>query len=137
MKHGMYRGLFPLALLALVIACGGPGVAASDSGSEQADRKQQQDHKQKQSKTKDGGASLTGCIDEQNGKYVMVNDRTLDPIADLQADGFDTEDFAKHMGHKVTVRGTSNPGENRPLFKVRSIEAVSDTCAPQSLSRDN
>jgi len=63
----------------------------------------------------------------------MVNDRTLDPIADLEAEGFETEGFAKHMGHKVTVRGTSNPGENRPLFKVRSIETVSDTCAPQSV----
>jgi len=111
-----------------------PIVAASGSGSEQADRKQQQE--QKQSKAKSGGASLTGCIDEQNGKYIMVDDRTLDPIADLQAEGFETEGFAKHMGHKVTVRGTSSPGEGRPLFKVRSIEAVSDTCAPQSLSRD-
>jgi len=131
----MYRRLVPLTLLALVFACSRPGVAASDSGSEQADRKQQQDQKQKQSKAKDGGASLTGCIDEQNGHYVMIDDRTLDPIANLQAEGFDTEDFAKHVGHKVTVRGTSNQGETRPLFKVRSIEAVSDTCAPQSLSR--
>jgi hypothetical protein len=133
----MYRRLIPLTLLALVFAGSRPGVAASDSGSEQADRKQQQDQKQKQSKAKDGGASLTGCIDEQNGKYVMVNDRTLDPIADLQAEGFETEGFAKHMGHKVTVRGTSNPGETRPLFKVRSIEEISDTCAPQSLNRVN
>jgi len=133
----MYRRLVPLTLLALVFAWSRPGVAASDSGSEQADRKQQQEQKQKQSKVKDGGASLTGCIDEQNGHYVMVNDRTLDPIADLQAEGFETEGFAKHMGHKVTVRGTSNPGESRPLFKVRSIEAISDTCAPQSPSSVN
>jgi len=132
----MDRRLIPLTMLALVFAWGRPGVAASDSGSEQADRKQQE-QKQKQSKAKDSGASLTGCIDEQNGHYVMVNDRTLDPIADLQAEGFETEGFAKHMGHKVTVRGTSSPGETRPLFKVRSIEAISDTCAPQSLSRVN
>jgi len=133
----MYRRWVPLTLLALVFAWNRPGVAASDSGSEQADRKQQQDQKEKPSKSKDGGASLTGCVDEQNGHYVMVDDRTLDPIADLQAEGFETEGFAKHMGHKVTVRGTSNPGQTRPLFKVRSIEAVSDTCAPQSLSRVN
>jgi len=120
-------------LLALVSAWNLPGVAAPNSGSEQADLKQQkQDQKQKQSKAKDTGASLTGCIDEQNGHYVMISDRTLDPIADLEAEGFETEGFAKHVGHKVTVRGTSNPGETRPLFKVRSIEAISDTCAPQS-----
>jgi len=133
----MYRGWAPLTILALAFTWNRPVVAASDSGSEQADRSQQQEQKQKQSKSKDGGAFLTGCVDEQNGHYVMVDDRTLDPIADLQAEGFETEGFAKHMGHKVTVRGTSNPGQTRPLFKVRSIETVSDTCAPQSLSRVN
>lgn len=127
----MYRRLVPLTLLALVFAWSRPGVAASESGSEQADRKQQQDQKQKQSKAKDGGASLTGCIDEQNGHYIMVNDRTLDPIADLQAEGFETEGFAKHMGHKVTVRGTLNSSGTIPLFKVSSIEVVSETCQPQ------
>jgi hypothetical protein len=126
----LYRRLSSLALLAVVSAW---SFAASNSGSEQANLQQKQDQKQKQSKSKDSGASLTGCIDEQNGRYVMISDRTLDPIADLEAEGFETEGFAKHVGHKVTVRGTSNPGETRPLFKVRSIEAISDTCAPQSL----
>ena len=74
---------------------------------------------------------MTGCIDEDNGRYILVDDRELKPIADLQAEGFPTEGFAKHVGHKVIVRGISSPGENRPLFKVRSIETVSETCAPQ------
>jgi hypothetical protein len=129
----MYRRSVSLALLALLSAWSVPGVAASNSGSEQADLQQKQDQKQKPSKAKDSGASLTGCIDEQNGHYVMISDHSRDLIADLEAEGFETEGFAKHVGHKVTVRGTSNPGETRPLFKVRSIEAVSDTCAPQSL----
>lgn len=80
---------------------------------------------------KTGKPSLTGCLDEQDGHYVLVDDRTLTPVADLEADGFPTEGFAKHVGHKVTVRGTSNSGAVRPLFKVRSIETVSETCAPQ------
>ncbi|MBZ5729007.1 MAG: hypothetical protein LAP87_29030 [Acidobacteriia bacterium] len=89
--------------------------------------------KQEGSKSKPKGkeASMTGCIDQQEGHYVLVNDRTLAAIADLVADGFPTEGFAKHLGHKVTVRGTSDPGEARPSFKVRTIETVSDTCAPQ------
>lgn len=74
---------------------------------------------------------MTGCIDEDNGRYILVDEKELKPIADLVADGFPTEGFAKHMGHKVTVRGTSSPGSARPLFKVRSIETVSETCAPQ------
>ncbi|HXS96228.1 MAG TPA: hypothetical protein VN736_16610 [Candidatus Limnocylindrales bacterium] len=74
---------------------------------------------------------MTGCVDEQDGKYVLVDDRTLNPIASLEADGFPTEGFAKHMGHKVTVRGTSSTGGAKPVFKVRTIEPVADTCAPQ------
>jgi hypothetical protein len=68
---------------------------------------------------------------------LMIDDRTRDPIADLAAEGFETEGFAKHVGHKVTVRGTSSSGETRPLFRVRSIETISDTCGPQSFSRGN
>jgi hypothetical protein len=91
---------------------------------------------QSQSKAQEGkkkvasGASLSGCVDQQDGRYVLVDDRSLDPVADLEADGFPTEGFAKHMGHKVTIRGTSNSGSTRPLFKVRTIETVSETCAP-------
>ena len=83
-----------------------------------------------QAKTAAKATSMTGCIDEDHGQYILVDDRELKPIADLQAEGFPTEGFAQHMGHKVIVRGTSNPGDVRPLFKVRSIETVSDTCAP-------
>jgi hypothetical protein len=77
------------------------------------------------------GTSLTGCVDEQDGHYILTDDRELTPIANLEADGFPQEGFAKHMGHKVTVRGTSSPGDPRPTFKVRSITTVSETCAPQ------
>jgi hypothetical protein len=76
------------------------------------------------------GSSLSGCVDQQDGRYVLVDDRNLSPVADLEADGFPTEGFAKHMGHKVTVRGTSNSGSTRPVFKVRSVETISETCAP-------
>jgi hypothetical protein len=76
------------------------------------------------------GSSLTGCVDEKEGHYILVDDRSLSPVADLEADGFPTEGFAKHVGHKVTVRGTSSSGSTRPVFKVRSIATLSETCAP-------
>ncbi len=81
--------------------------------------------------SKDQTKSMTGCIDEQKGRYLLVNDRNMGPIADLEAVGFPPEGFAKYLGHKVTVRGTVTPGESRPTIKVRSIETVSDVCAPQ------
>jgi hypothetical protein len=76
--------------------------------------------------------SLTGCVDEQEGRYILVDERNLNPIADLVADGFPTEGFAKHVGHKVIVRGASGPEGAHPVFRVRNIETVSEVCAPQS-----
>jgi hypothetical protein len=90
---------------------------------------QKQDKAKTEQKAKT--ASLTGCVDEKEGRYVLLDERTLNPVADLEADGFETEGFAKHVGHKVTVRGTSKPGGEVPVFKVRSIQTISDTCAPQ------
>ena len=85
----------------------------------------------KNSKPKSDAVSMTGCIDEDNGRYVLINDRTRATIANLEADGFPVEGFAKHLGHKVTVRGTVNPDSNVPLVRVRSVETISETCEPQ------
>jgi hypothetical protein len=75
---------------------------------------------------------MTGCIDEAEGRYVLIDDRTRGTIASLEADGFETEGFAKHVGHKVTVRGTSISGGTLPTFRVRSIETISETCEAQT-----
>ena len=104
---------------------GGFAVAAGLAGA-------QQKKQPSKSATKSAGASLTGCVDQQDGRFVLVDDRTLSPIADLAAEGFPQNGFAKHLGHKVTVRGTSTAGETRPLFRVRSVATVSDVCAPDT-----
>jgi len=76
-------------------------------------------------------ASLTGCVDEQEGKWVLVNDQTMAIIANLAADGFPTEGFAKYLGHKVTVQGTASADGPGSTFKVRSIKTIRETCAAQ------
>jgi hypothetical protein len=92
---------------------------------------QQKENRQVPSKAKAEAGSMTGCVDQQDGKYVLVDDRSLSPVADLEADGFPTEGFAKHVGNKVTVRGTVNSNGPRPLVKVRSIQRVSEGCKGQ------
>jgi hypothetical protein len=116
------RQIVPLLVIVLALALSGSTAGLAF----------QSDSKKEQPKTdgKQKASSLTGCVDEQEGHYVMVDDRTLSPIANLEAEGFPTEGFAKHLGHKVTVRGTSNPDGARPTFKVRSIETVSESCGP-------
>lgn len=123
----MYRPIASVALLALTLIWNLPGTAL-DSAPSQADRKQEQ----KKEPAKNSTASMTGCIDEQQGQYVLLDDQTRGTIANLEADGFETEGFAKHVGHKVTVRGTSSSGSARPIFRVRSIETISDTCGAQT-----
>ena len=85
----------------------------------------------KNSKTGTAAASMTGCIDEDNGRYVLLNDKTRATIANLEAENFPMEGFAKHVGHKVTVRGTVNTAGDVPLVRVRSVETISETCEPQ------
>jgi len=75
--------------------------------------------------------SLTGCIDERDGQYVLTNDTDLQPIARLQpAAGSAEDNFARHMGHKVTVRGKLVKEGVPPLMTVTGVETVSNSCAP-------
>jgi len=122
----MYRPIASLVLLTIT-SFWNPAVAVPEQYFSQAG----QQEKKSPSKSKSNTASMTGCIDEQDGRYVLLDERSRDPLASLEAEGFETEGFAKHVGHKVTVRGTSNSEGARPIFRVRSIETVSDTCGPQ------
>jgi hypothetical protein len=89
--------------------------------------------KKVEQKKKPEGASLAGCVDQQDGQFVLVDDHDLQKvIASLDAEGFPVEGFAKHVGQKVIVRGISTSSNTRPVFKVRTIETVSETCAPQA-----
>jgi outer membrane biosynthesis protein TonB len=83
---------------------------------------------QKKSAAKAGAGTLTGCVDQQEGRYVLVDDRDLKPIASLEADGFPTEGFAKYMGNKVTVRGTVRADGSAKVVKVKGVEKLSETC---------
>src|SRR6202167_3160809 len=78
-------------------------------------------------------ASLTGCVDERDGQYVLTNDTNLQPTARLKpAAGSPEDNFAKHMGHKVTVRGVLSKADSLPVMTVESVETVSQECAPAS-----
>jgi hypothetical protein len=78
-------------------------------------------------------ASLTGCIDERDGRYVLTNDTNLQPTARLQpAAGSPEDNFARFMGQKVTVLGVLSKEEPLPVMTVESVKTVSQTCAPAS-----
>jgi hypothetical protein len=122
MKRQSLSFVFSLVLSLATLATGQTEPRADQTG-------QKKDPLAKVQKPKT--TSLTGCIDQQEGGYVLVDHRTMNVVAVLEADGFPVEGFAKHMGHRVTIRGISSPAGLLPRFRVRSIETVSDTCAPQ------
>lgn len=74
--------------------------------------------------------ATVGCVDEKDGRYVLVEDQTLNEIAELQAVSFEKEGFAKFLGHKVSVRGQMQSEREQPVLRVTSIEVVSGVCAP-------
>ena len=39
--------------------------------------------------------AISGCSDHREGYFVLTNDRTLGPIADIEADGFSQEGGAR------------------------------------------
>jgi hypothetical protein len=76
-------------------------------------------------------SSLTGCIDERDGQYVLTTDTDLQPIARLKpAAGSAEDNFAQHMGHKVTVGGVLSKETPLPTMTVQSVKRVSPVCSP-------
>jgi hypothetical protein len=120
----MHQAVSIIFLLALTFA---PQASGWCAGTGQAGQKKETPARQQKSKAD----SMTGCIDEQEGRYVLIDNRTMSVVAALEADGFPTEGFAKHVGHRVTIRGTVSPDGAVPHFRVRNIVPISDTCAPQ------
>ena len=95
----------------------------SDGSQKKAAPKSKRDSRQTQE-------SLTGCVDEQDGKYVLLDDHMLNKLANLETTVASAEDFfAKHVGHKVVVRGNKASGQET-VFKVTGIEDLAAVCAP-------
>jgi hypothetical protein len=124
---GMSRYSAPLVLaLAIIIQI---PVAASAQESPAPKKQQSRDRKAAEPKE----ASMTGCIDEQEGgRYVLMDARSLAPLANLEAVGFPNEGFAKHLGNTVTVKGAVDSTGSRPVMRVRTVETVSNGCGQKN-----
>jgi hypothetical protein len=94
-------------------------------------QQKQQSRDRKASEPKEG--SMTGCIDEQEGgRYILIDARSLAPLARLEAAGFPNEGFAKHLGNTVTVKGTVDSAGSPPVMRVRTVETVSNGCGQKN-----
>src|SRR5262245_37321091 len=107
----MSRYSAPL-ILALIAGIQIPAVASAQANPPQ---QKQQSRDRKAPEAKEG--SMTGCIDEQEGgRYILIDARSLAPLAKLEAAGFPNEGFAKHLGNTVTVKGAIDSTGSRPVM---------------------
>ena len=83
-----------------------------------------------QSKTSNGNATLTGCIDEQPGpRYALHSPTDLRLTAQLEPEGFPVEAFAKYLGKRVTVQGRLSSGSEPPVMRVKTIKELAGACS--------
>jgi hypothetical protein len=68
--------------------------------------------------------SVTGCVDEQNGHYVLRDVQTSQLVSLQPAGTGDDSAFAKFVGHMVQVDGTKSSGS----LTVTHIGQVADMC---------
>ena len=105
-------------------------LAAPDEQKSGSSESQKKSAPKSQKSNRQAPESLTGCVDEQDGKYVLLDDRMLKKLANLETSIASSEDvFAKHVGHKVVVKGNKASGQET-VFKVSSIEEIASVCAP-------
>ena len=70
------------------------------------------------------GQSVTGCVDQQDGHYVLRDLQTAQLVR-LQAASTDADnDFARFVGHQAQAGGTMSSG----VLTVTHISQVADMC---------
>lgn len=73
--------------------------------------------------------TMTGCVDQNGEQFVLTGDRELKEKAKLKGRAFSDANFARHVGHKVKVEGTSTKQGEEVVFEVDRISTVSETCS--------
>lgn len=75
--------------------------------------------------------TMSGCIDQaSNGTFVLARPEDMEKIVTLHGDSFPDEGFAKDLGHLVKVTGRAGKEGDEPVFRVKKVETVSQTCSP-------
>jgi len=101
------------------------GVFAQGQANDPNNKSTQQQTANRVKRPAEGTAqSVTGCVDEQDGHYVLRDLQTSQLIR-LQATGVNADnDFAKFVGHQAQASGTVSSG----TLTVTHIAQVADMC---------
>jgi hypothetical protein len=118
---------FQIVLLGALL-CLGSGAPAQTKSQNTSDKTKQTESANRVKRPGTSNAqSFTGCVDQQDGKYVLLDEQLRRFIA-LQAPGSDADSyFAKYVGQKVQVSGSQPAGEANAV-KVEHINGIASMC---------
>ncbi len=75
--------------------------------------------------------TFTGCIDQRGDNFVLTEDKEMRTIAVLHGEGFSDDNFAREMGHKVTVEGSLTNDSDPKVIRVTKVTRIADSCSPE------
>lgn len=114
----------------LVLACSISALAQSGMSS---------DSSMNHDKMSGKSMSMTGCIGEKDGKYMMMNKKHPDGVQLMSS-----EDLKPHVGHKVKVTGTMEKMDSKGDDSTNSNGSMksddkmkSDNMSHDNMSHDN
>ncbi len=104
-----------------ILALGALSIAPALYGQEPDDKKQPQ--RQEQQADRPGDATITGCLSEQAGAFMIA------APGGQQISVSGSPDLSKHKDHTVKLTGTKSEEGGKPTFNVSKIEMVSNSCS--------
>jgi hypothetical protein len=71
---------------------------------------------------------ITGCLDQQGETYLLRELTEAGKVTTLHGKGFSDDNFARYVGHKVTVHGTAAKYGETTIFQVTKVEDSGPGC---------
>lgn len=103
-------------MLMLVLACSMSAFAQTGTSSDSSMKSDKMSDKMMGKKM-----SMTGCIAEKDGKYMMMNKKHPEGVALMSS-----EDMKAHVGHKVRVTGMMEKMDNMSGDSAQSNDQMKD-----------
>jgi hypothetical protein len=72
--------------------------------------------------------SLTGCLDQQGETYVLRGLAAAGVLATLKGEAFPDDNFARYVGHKVTVHGSMQKEGESAVLRVTKVDDAGPGC---------
>jgi hypothetical protein len=104
----------------LVLACSFSAMAQTGMSS---------DSSMKQSDQMGKNMTMTGCVSEKDGKYLLTNKKHPDGVQLMSS-----EDLKPHVGHKISVTGTMEKSGNAMKSDDKMSNSTSDTMSNKAMS---